>query len=549
MISLVRLIALVVILSLVPSVRAQFLFGAAPSTTATTNAPPPEWIASPKATIQTFLESTRGNAADREQRDHDRAVACLELGEFGRLLLDDARVRLIDELRDVLVGLGVRGVLPQLPDQTAAEESKLSTFALPLNYPPDTEPLVLTRGVDSAWRFSEQTLIRIEGLHDQLLGQDNLPARVFNSLGLNWLVTSTALGLSYATWIGLFGVLFIGALADLVIWLVAHFLAQRYLKRHGEDTHTRERRDLIKRTAKPFGFFAGGCVVYALLPLIDLPLRAEGVLRTASKAFFLFALIWAAYRVVDLVAERFQRKALAADSSGVNTLLIPLMSKAVKMFILALGLIFVAESLNMPITSLLAGVGIGGIALAVAARGTLENVFGTVSVTLDRPFRVGDWVKIGDIEGNVEQFSLRSTRVRTYNQSLVTVPNATLVSAAIENYGMREYRRTRFTISLTYDTAPAKIEQFCEAVRGVLRAHPRTRKENYYVFLSDFSPSSLDVLVSVFLVGIETWDEEYRTRHELLLGVMAAAQRIGVSFAFPTTTLHLPDAAKSAVKL
>lgn len=514
------------------------LGGVSPTAATSPASVAPESIQSPRATLETFLEAAaRARKGDLDGRQD--AINCLELGDFGRMLLDDARGRLVSELADVLQRLGVRSRLTEAPDQASVTASGQAAWTLNLSNGTATESFVLRRGNDLGWRFDDDTLKRVELLHDQLFGQDNFSSRFFRSVGLAWLADNRALGLSYATWIGLFATLLVGAFIDLLVRMVANFTARRYLRQHADDTHAEEAGDLIRRTALPFGLFGGGVAVYLLLPLLDLSIRAQGLLRTAAKAFFLFAAVWAVYRVVDLVAERFARKARSSESGGVNTLLIPLVTKAIKLFILALGLIFIAESLNMPVTSLLAGVGIGGIALAVAAKGTLENVFGTVSVILDRPFRVGDYVKMTGAEGFVEDFNLRSTRVRTLDHSLVTIPNANLVSANIENFGARRYRRYRTSLGLPFTTAPASIESFCKALAGELASYPGVKSDEVDVRLNAIGESSLEVLVSLFVAGPQSFSDEYAMRHGITMQILRVAEKQGVSFAFPTRMLHV----------
>ena len=209
-----------------------------------------------------------------------------------------------------------------------------------------------------------------------------------------------------------------------------------------------------------------------------------------------------------------------------------------KIFVVAFGLVFIAESFSLPITSLVAGLGIGGLAFAFAAKDTIENLFGSVAVILDRPFAVGDWIQVGDTEGIVEDLGFRSTRIRTFHNSLVTVPNSTLVRATVDNYGRRVYRRYRAVFNLTYDTDPDLVEAYCEGLREIVRKHPFTRKDTYEIHLNGLGPHSLDVLVYIFF-RVPDWSTELRERHRFILDALRLAKRLGVEYAFPTQTLHL----------
>jgi MscS family membrane protein len=199
------------------------------------------------------------------------------------------------------------------------------------------------------------------------------------------------------------------------------------------------------------------------------------------------------------------------------------------------------------ISSLLTGLGLGGLAFALAAQDTVKNLFGSLTVLLDKPFNVGDWVKIGDLEGTVEEVGFRTTRIRTFYNSLITMPNANLISTAVDNLGARTYRRWKTMLSLTYDTPPEKFEEFCEGIRELVRKHPDTRKDYFHVYANEFGAASLDVLVYVFF-RTPGWGEELGARHTLFLDILRLARDLGVEFAFPTQTLHVHASDWTAAK-
>jgi MscS family membrane protein len=215
-----------------------------------------------------------------------------------------------------------------------------------------------------------------------------------------------------------------------------------------------------------------------------------------------------------------------------------MLRRGLKIVVIAFGVPFIAQNLDIDITSLLAGLGIGGIAFALAAKDTVENLFGSVTVLIDRPFAIGDWVVIGDLDGTVEEIGFRSTRIRTFYNSVITMPNARLVNAAVDNLGARRYRRVKTMISVQYDTPPDRLEAFCEGIRELIRKHPYTRKDYYMVYLNEFAASSLNILLYAFHETPD-WPTELRERHRLFVDVVRLAHRLGVQFAFPTQTLHL----------
>jgi MscS family membrane protein len=270
---------------------------------------------------------------------------------------------------------------------------------------------------------------------------------------------------------------------------------------------------------------------------LGLPARALAVLLVAVKFLAIAAIVWAAYRAVDVAAAILDSYASQTDTRY-DDLLVPLLRSSAKIFIAAFGTVFLADNLDINITGLLAGLGIGGIAFALAAQDTVKNFFGSVTVLIDRPFQVGDWVVIGNVEGTVETVGFRSTRIRTFYNSLVTLPNANLISAEVDNYGARRYRRWKTHLGVAYDTPPEKIDVLCEGIRELVRRHPYTRKDYFHVYLNEYGPSSLDILLYVFWETPD-WGTELRERHRLAVDILRLTHHLGVEIAFPTQTLYL----------
>ncbi|MCX7916233.1 MAG: mechanosensitive ion channel family protein, partial [Verrucomicrobiae bacterium] len=192
--------------------------------------------------------------------------------------------------------------------------------------------------------------------------------------------------------------------------------------------------------------------------------------------------------------------------------------------------------MGLPITSVVAGLGIGGIAVALAAQNTLANVFGTITILADRPFRVGDRVQIDKFDGTVETIGLRSTRIRTLDGHLVTLPNKIVADSGITNISLRPNIRQLFTISLTYDTTPEKMREALQIAREVISRHPLTH--DFIVNWRDFGPHSLDIFV-VYWAKTTDYKEFLAALEEINLELKARYDASGLNFAFPTRTIHL----------
>ncbi len=224
--------------------------------------------------------------------------------------------------------------------------------------------------------------------------------------------------------------------------------------------------------------------------------------------------------------------------STLDDQLVPLVRKILKTFVVIVGAIFILDNLEFDITGLIAGISIGGLAFALAAQDTIKNFFGSLMIFVDRPFQVGDWITSGDVDGTVEEVGFRSTRIRTFRNSLMYIPNGVITNQTIDNHGLRKYRRFFTHISLTYDTPPDLIQTFVDGLKKIVDLHPKTRKDFYEIHFNEMGASSLNVMFYIFF-DVPTWSEELHARHEVLLSVVELAEELGVNFAFPTQTLHV----------
>src|SRR6185437_714754 len=208
----------------------------------------------------------------------------------------------------------------------------------------------------------------------------------------------------------------------------------------------------------------------------------------------------------------------------------------------ALGAVLILSTLGYPVASLFAGLGIGGLALALAAQKTVENLFGAFSIGIDQPFREGDFVKVDDFVGTVEAIGLRSTRFRTLDRTVVTLPNGRLADVRLETFSARDRLRLAAVVGLVYETTPAQMREVLAGFERVLRSQPKIWPDAVVVRFSAFAASSLDIEVMGWFTTSD-WGEFQRIREAVLLQFMDVVSAAGSAFAFPTTTVHLvPDA-------
>lgn len=261
----------------------------------------------------------------------------------------------------------------------------------------------------------------------------------------------------------------------------------------------------------------------------------EKILSTAFAVAVGGTIIYLALRLVDLLMIVVERKFFSGDAQTAR-LMMPVLRKSLKVFVTIIGALTLAQYMGLPITSVVAGLGIGGIAVALAAQNTLANVFGTITILADRPFRVGDRVQIDKFDGTVETIGLRSTRIRTLDGHLVTLPNKIVADSGITNISLRPNIRQLFTISLTYDTTPEKMREALQIARDVIRNHPLTH--DCIVNWRDYGPHSLDIFV-VYWAKTTDFKQFLAALEEINLELKARYDAAGLNFAFPTRTIHL----------
>ncbi len=294
---------------------------------------------------------------------------------------------------------------------------------------------------------------------------------------------------------------------------------------------------LAGNLARPLGFLVLVTGVYLALRIHDLP---EGVVVWRRRVmFFLLTvnILWLLLKAVDAVAEAMA--GVAADTeSRMDDQLIPILTKLAKFILVAIGIIFYMQSNGYPVSGIIAGMGIGGLAMALAAQDSISGIFASVVIFLDRPFMVGDFVEIAGIVGTVEEIGIRSTRIRTVEQTLVTIPNKEVMDSNIDNFSQRPMRRTSMTIGVTYDTTADQMEALLADIRRMLAEHPEVDAETVLVNFSGFGDSSLDIDLKYFLLTVD-YKEWLDLREGVNLALMRVVERHGLDFAFPSRTIYM----------
>lgn len=287
----------------------------------------------------------------------------------------------------------------------------------------------------------------------------------------------------------------------------------------------------------PFAGVIAGVFLLSCINSLDIHEGANHVLSNIMQFFIGFHLIRLGLIGAETAGLQLQRWAHKTENT-LDDQLAPLVTKTLKLLVVVIGVLLILQNTGVNVVSLVAGLGIGGLALALAAQDTVSNVFGSVTIIADRPFQVGDWVKIGDTEGTVEDLGFRSTRIRTGSRSLVTLPNSTVAKEKIENMEKRSLRPCKHNLGIEYGAKPEQLAQVIEQIRYLLSRNPDVLKEDINVFFNQFGDSALNISVSFYIVVDQSIDF-METQQEILFDIMKVVDTCGLGFAFPTQTLHV----------
>ncbi|MCZ6786784.1 MAG: mechanosensitive ion channel family protein [Planctomycetota bacterium] len=413
-------------------------------------------------------------------------------------------------------------------------EYKEDTYA----YKTEHGEIHMDRGPDGNWRFSKRTLENIQELASSVLslpkiwghegGEEFLERSTFIRKHVPYWMRRRAFLLEHWQWLGVLALIIIGLIGSSITRFATRMIGRRYAKKKGVEISD------DRRGRRPIGIAAMGVLWYLGVPFLALPETFDSIFITAARVVFMVGLVWSLCRAVDFIAEVLAGMAEKTHSKF-DDLLVPMLRRAVKIFVFALGVIWIADNIGLKIAPLLAGLGIGGIAIALASKDTVENFFGAFSILVDRPFQVGDWIKMGPYEGTISEVGFRSSRIRTFYDSVITFPNAMLIRTAVDNMGRRQFRRIKETLGIAYDTPASTVEAFTEGIREIIRLHPYTRKDYYLVYFTSFGASTLNILVYCF-VKCADWSTELREKQRLFVDILRLAQELNVEFAFPSVT-------------
>lgn len=260
-------------------------------------------------------------------------------------------------------------------------------------------------------------------------------------------------------------------------------------------------------------------------------------LHRSFVAFFITVIIWAGLKVVKFLGIILMSRAELTESKS-DDQIIPFLMEIIKILIITLGIfIFLGSVFKVDVGALIAGLGIGGLALALAAKESLENLLASFVIFFDKPFTIGDLVTVDEVTGTVEKIGFRSTRIRTLERSYLTLPNRLMIDNILDNLSLRTFRRVNFNIGVLYGTSEQQLKAIVEEIQKYIDEHPNTNQDGEIHFM-EFGASSLDIMVLYFIDTMD-WSVFLKIKEEINFEIMRIVAAHGADFAFPTQTIHL----------
>ncbi|MCH2021028.1 MAG: mechanosensitive ion channel family protein [Saprospiraceae bacterium] len=386
------------------------------------------------------------------------------------------------------------------------------------------------KAFENYWRYSPESINMIPRIHKEVypLGS-HLLLELLPKGGLK------ILGLKSWQYLAILVLLGIAVLFHLIIWRLLSIIFKILAKTKLGKDHFDPK--VIEKIARIISYMVVAYIILIFVPVLMLPVGFSYYLLAGIRVFNTIFSVLLLLNCVELARSYFEKIVENTESKSDDQLL-PIFIRILKTFVVIGGAIHILDVFEVDLTALIAGLSIGGLALALAAQDTVKNLIGSVMIYADRPFQIGDFISCGEIIGTVEDIGFRSTRVRTSDSSLISVPNGSLVDMTVNNMGSLQFRRFNTLIGLAYYTPPALIEKFIAGLKQINIEHPMTMNDRNHIYLNNMGASSLDVMFLVYFNTID-YAENLKIKEELIFSILGLAEALNVHIAFPSTSVYV----------
>ncbi len=313
-----------------------------------------------------------------------------------------------------------------------------------------------------------------------------------------------------------------------------------FFTRFSSSTKTESDDYLVDKIPGPIGAFLIISAIYVSLNLFRGDISSPLFFKVVNN-FYLAIIVYLIVRLLFVLIESFSlfmQEWSKRRQSPVDDQLSIIIRKSLKVLTGVLAVLFLVQNLGYSVSGLVASLGLGGLTVALAAKDTVSNFFGSIIIIVDSPFKVGDWIKTGNIEGVVEELGFRSTKIRTFEKSLVSVPNFFIANQSVENFSLRKRRRISFNLGIEYRTSIEKIELALNNIRKLISENKNIHDDFFLVNLNNLASSSLEIFVYCFTTT-SVWKEYLEIQEKLYLDILRMLEREGISVAFPSQSLYI----------
>jgi len=420
---------------------------------------------------------------------------------------------LAEKLIQIYNGSGYYINLKKIPNDSAYYDSTLKQprYVVCPDYPE-----IYIEKIKGKWLYSSKSLQEIPRIHKELY-----------PLGLDkWVEFMAAKGQDTFWGIYIWQLLgFLGLMvASFVLFKLMDWIFGWIIHRISSRKSRYVPADAVKPVARPLSLWVLMLILQLLIPVLQFPIWINTILMYILRISEPVFLVMTAYHFIDFVAAVAQGFADDTESNLDNQLL-PLFRRSLKIAVYVLGGIYILKSIHVDITTLLAGISISGLAFALAAQDTVKNFIGSITILVDKPFHTGDYIEIDNKTGIVEEIGVRSTRIRQFDNALITIPNAKIMDNAVYNGGARTFRK--FQPKLTVEVQSMEIlRAFIEEIKQYVDAHPLTHNEGNQIYLSNLNGKNVEIFVSILFDAAK--QKEAEVRQQVISGILDAAQKHGV---------------------
>ncbi len=478
---------------------------------------------SPRATLTTFLEAFKQPRVGVKPDPMEEAVKCLSLNDLPAAYQATKGLEIASDLLEIIDSVENFDI-EEVPNLTNGEPY--------LVYRSQIGEIVIAKQSNGEWLFTQETVRSVPLIMISVSNEKN-------NIGTATLTQSESVGsqirdkmpdvlkqktltLERWQWIGLFVLLILGVIfafiaRTIISWILSKILRKQYKFLTDDD---------LKILYAPIGLLSFIIAFRTGLRTLALTQSSIGFLRTLMFVLTAFAIVWLAYRIVNAIAERLQERALETESQS-DDLLVPFLSVIIRIGIIFSGIIIVAENLNFNVTGLIAGLGIGGIAIALASQETLSNFFGSLVLMVERPFMADDKVSVAGIQGIVKEVGIRSTKIQTFDDSIVTVPNSSVVKGNIVNDGLQKFRSWIINLSVPYQNGAAKIEEFQQGIEDLIKKSDSLNNEKYNLHIYDVVLPSITIRIEINFKK-DDFEFEMNARQQFIMDILRLADKLEI---------------------